>query len=103
MGEWEDSDSPYGTFDQGGNVWEWNEAILPGDSRGLRGGSFSSHAFTDDDAYLRASHRGFYYSPPQEQSYVGFRVVSVPEPSTFILLTMGAVGLLAYRSRRRRR
>ena len=25
MGEFENSESPYGTFDQGGNVWEWNE------------------------------------------------------------------------------
>ena len=24
VGEWEASASPYGTFDQGGNVWEWN-------------------------------------------------------------------------------
>ena len=24
------SDSPYGTFDQGGNVWEWNEAVVYG-------------------------------------------------------------------------
>ena len=28
VGEFQNSDSPYGTFDQGGNVWEWNEAIL---------------------------------------------------------------------------
>ena len=27
-GEFQNSDSPYGTFDQGGNVWEWNEAIM---------------------------------------------------------------------------
>ena len=33
--------SPNGTFDQGGNVWEWNEAIVDGTSRGLRGGSFN--------------------------------------------------------------
>ena len=26
VGAHENSDSPYGTFDQGGNVWEWNEA-----------------------------------------------------------------------------
>jgi hypothetical protein len=43
VGEWENSDSPYGTFDQGGNVWEWNEAIVTGETgsyRCLRGGSF---------------------------------------------------------------
>ena len=40
VGEFELSDSPYGTFDQGGNVWEWNETAVTSSSRGLRGGSF---------------------------------------------------------------
>jgi formylglycine-generating enzyme required for sulfatase activity len=35
---------PNGTVDQGGNVWEWNEAIVDGTSRGLRGGSFNVKA-----------------------------------------------------------
>ncbi len=34
--------SPYGTFDQGGNVGEWNEAHF-GSYRGVRGGSFDSY------------------------------------------------------------
>ena len=41
VGQFELSDSPYGTFDQGGNIYEWNEAILHESYRGFRGGSFS--------------------------------------------------------------
>ena len=41
-GDHENSGSPYGTFDQGGNVWEWNDSIVyQSDTytyRGLRGG-----------------------------------------------------------------
>lgn len=40
VGEFENSVSPYGTFDQGGNAWEWTEAVI-GDRRGIRGGSFN--------------------------------------------------------------
>ncbi|MHC4063105.1 MAG: formylglycine-generating enzyme family protein [Planctomycetota bacterium] len=65
------SDSPYGTFDQGGNVWEWNEAVI-GTNRGLRGGSFD---YWDD--LLHASDR--YGSGPTIETYsLGFRVSEVP-------------------------
>ena len=33
------SDSPYGTYDQGGNVWEWNEQIVSGSARGSGAGA----------------------------------------------------------------
>jgi hypothetical protein len=39
VGEFQNSDGPYGTFDQGSNVLEWNEAILCGSARGLGAGS----------------------------------------------------------------
>jgi formylglycine-generating enzyme required for sulfatase activity len=94
VGEFQNSDSPYGTFDQGGNVYEWNEAIISGACRGLRGGSFSSYYST-----LRAPYRYCYY-PTYEFFYVGFRVSEVPEPSSIIALAGGLVGLLGIRRRR---
>jgi len=99
VGEWENSDSPYGTFDQGGNVWEWNETLIDA-SRGWRGGSFSYLQFADS---LHASDRYYFLTlPPHEYNDIGFRVASVPEPTSITLLVCGALGLLAYRRRRRK-
>ncbi len=72
VGEFEWSDSPYGTFNQGGNVGEWNEATI-GSYRGLRGGSFNML-----DIFLPASFRGS-LDPASEHGNLGFRVSEVPE------------------------
>ncbi|MDO8588280.1 MAG: SUMF1/EgtB/PvdO family nonheme iron enzyme [Armatimonadota bacterium] len=99
VGEFQNSDSPYGTFDQGGNVWEWNEAIIdPGSfyaDRGVRGGSWNSGG-TDG---LLASYRPS-ITPTYEHDGFGFRVSEVPEPSSIIALACGVVGLLGIRRRR---
>jgi len=89
VGEWENSDSPYGTFDQGGNVWEWNEAILSGTHRGIRGGSLCYR-----DINLLASYRSS-GSPTNEYLSVGFRVVEIPEPTMFGLLVLGGLGMVS--------
>jgi formylglycine-generating enzyme len=87
--------SAYGTFGQGGNVWEWNEAILYQDanfaSRGLRGGSFSYGG-----SGLQSSYRSCWNYPSYEVDsyYFGFRVSEVPEPSSIIALLGGLAGLL---------
>jgi len=65
------SDSPYGTFDQGGNVWEWNEAVI-GSYRVLRGASFDYYDF-----HLHASSRSG-SNPTGEYGGIGFRVSEVP-------------------------
>ena len=82
--------SPYGTLGQGGNVWEWNESALDGSNsssselRVIRGGSWS---YTED--YLRSSAR-LNFAPAGAENVLGFRVASVPEPSTYALLLLGA-------------
>ena len=95
VGDYPKSTSPYGTLDQGGNVWEWNETIIDGSSRGQRGGSFDSLP-----EYLAAAHRSD-LDPSFESHNLGFRVASiVPEPSTGLLVATGLLGLATSRRRR---
>jgi sulfatase modifying factor 1 len=93
VGAYSLSGSPYGTFDQGGNVYEWNEAIVVFNSstyRGVRGGSFT---LFDDELTLEAMSRGF-TSPTIHAERFGFRVAAViPEPTTALLLASGLAGL----------
>ena len=93
VGEFQNSESPYNAFDQGGNVWEWNESVTIGSYRGLRGGSISK-----DDYYLRADLRFGSY-PTRENSDYGFRVSQVPEPGSMAVLALGVSGLLVRRRR----
>ena len=92
------SESPYGTFDQAGNVNEWNEAIIESGAsyRGFRGGSFRSR--TASSFFLHAAGRGS-GTPTWKLSYIGFRVVEVPEPGTLSLLALGGLAVLRRRKR----
>lgn len=87
-----DSESFFGTNDQAGNVWEWNDAII-GSSRGLRGGSWNNGT-----ASLAASNR-YNLGPTFEGSNVGFRVATVPEPSGHLLTIIAAYVCLTKRRR----
>ena len=91
-GEFQNSDSPYGTFDQAGNVVEWNESVS-GSQRGMRGGAFATYY----DGYLQARF-GFHWFPTYEDNVTGFRVASeVPEPATVMMLALAGITLLRRR------
>jgi len=90
--------SAYGAFDMSGNVREWNDLTgTAGSSRGLRGGGWVNGA-----SDLSSSVRGTASPSGEDGLHVGFRLVAVPEPSTWV---MGLAGLacVAWRSVRRRR
>ncbi|MBN1510729.1 MAG: SUMF1/EgtB/PvdO family nonheme iron enzyme [Phycisphaerae bacterium] len=87
-GQFHNSASPYGTFDQCGNVSEWNESTLWGLYRCLRGGAFHSPT-----RHLRASARDPYDTPTNEATGIGFRVSAVPEPTSLALLALGGIVL----------
>jgi formylglycine-generating enzyme required for sulfatase activity len=96
------SRSFYGTFDQSGNVYQWNDLDgTTGSSRGLRGGDW------DDGAPLYLSSAIRYSNVPSyEYTNIGFRLaspVAVPEPRSWVLALAGlASGGYAIVKRRQR-
>ena len=78
VGAYTQSVSPYGTFDQGGNVAEWTEAVLhrrvtaggiQAGRRAARGGNW-----THNSSCLSAAYRGCGNPPGQGPGDRGFRL-----------------------------
>lgn len=94
--------SPYGTMAQGGNLWEWTESAYDrvndsaNEVRQLRGGSWDNLSGLLEEGYVPG------FSPESQNVHngFGFRVASVPEPSSLSLLLAGGAVLMAGRRRR---
>jgi formylglycine-generating enzyme required for sulfatase activity len=94
VGAYTSASSPFGTFDQGGNVYEWNETVTTTPSyRGLRGGSWD-----DQESYLFAANH-LEQNPANEFNEWGFRIA--PEPSQLLIAATAVLTLAAERKRRR--
>jgi formylglycine-generating enzyme required for sulfatase activity len=102
VGAYTVSDSPYGTFDQGGNVWEWTEALI-GSSRGVDGASWSQASTATS---MIASSRAATNPSGEEFIALGFRVAAaiVPEATSLTVWVVGSIvlGCLAARQRNRK-
>lgn len=93
--------SPYGTMGQGGNLFEWEETEydLVNDSsssqRGVRSGCWFSGFLQLLDSYRDGAE------PTYVSDSIGFRVASIPEPSTLLLTITAFATLLTIRRSRR--
>jgi sulfatase modifying factor 1 len=97
VGAYTSSPSYYGTFDQGGNMYEWNETVVTAFSRGVRGGSWAT-----SPSDFSASSR-LYNNPTvgNANGYaIGFRVATVvPEPGTLAIAVMASTVLFLLKKR----
>lgn len=118
VGAYAESAGPSGTFDQGGNLWEWTEGMLES-SRGFRGGSW----YANEPSTLAAWTRNPYSASAHSLNF-GFRVGLVwvtptatptltptptvsptptPEPGAILQLVAGGLGLVFLSKRRMRK
>jgi formylglycine-generating enzyme required for sulfatase activity len=97
VGAFTQADSYYGTFDQGGNVWEWNDAYMGLWGRGRRGGTWGSW---EGDGLMATDRPYAFYS--SEFDGLGFRVATVPEPTAGASAMVGAAWMLSRRRRQPR-
>jgi len=84
VGEFENSLSPFGTFDQAGNVTEWTESRGTGTQRVARGGGWILNG-----ASMSSATRSPIASGGNGQNYVGLRLGYIPSPSAAAALAMG--------------
>ena len=82
VGEWENSGSAYGTFDQVGNLYEWTEEVHSTETkRLLRGGAHISGALD-----MQSRFRGWWFVPTDETYHMGFRVVRPTPPKGSVII-----------------
>ncbi len=93
--------SPYGVMGQGGNVWEWEETEYDLDQRQWfvcprgAGGRLELRPSSPTTCPPRSASS---VTPSESRSdLIGFRVASIPEPSSLLLGALGTLGLLLSR------
>ena len=82
VGSYSGASSPYGTFDQGGNVQEWTDSIVDESKRAVRGGWYNA-------SKGKAMLSTFRYptDSTKKQTSIGFRVSSMATLSVGAMLS----------------
>ena len=104
VGAYTGTTSPYGAFDMGGDVFQWDEAMINGTDREVRGGSFSDTSFgLRSSKHVSGDPAGWPFNIGFRMANIPTGYVVVPEPSTSVLAALGLASFLAWGWRRRRR
>jgi formylglycine-generating enzyme required for sulfatase activity len=98
VGVFASSPGPFGTYDMGGDLWQWDEASIDNEYRGARGAPWGGV----DYHYLASSARIVGDEPSNAPIDSGFRMAAnVPEPSALGLLLACTATLLPFTRRKR--
>jgi formylglycine-generating enzyme required for sulfatase activity len=89
--------SAYGAFDMTGNVWEWTSTAANTAVLWTRGAAWD----TADNGTLMSSANRSNQATTTQVNTLGFRLVSVPEPSTYALTAMCTLAMGGLMARRR--
>jgi formylglycine-generating enzyme required for sulfatase activity len=93
--------TPYGVMGGAANVWDWVESSFDGANtnasanRTFRGGAYGQGALLIQSSYRQS------VAPATSAADMGFRVASVPEPSTYALFLLGAGAAYLWKRRKR--
>ena len=89
VGAYVNSPGPYGTFDQGGELFQWTDTLI---SAGYSGFAMMDSSWESSSSNeLRSNNTVYPWSPIDQYNFTGFRVAEVPEPSTPCLLATAVV------------
>ena len=91
--------SSYGTMGQGGNVREWIETSISGLNISTTENRPTLGGFYGDVVGVLSSTNRASFAHTTENPNIGFRVASVPEPSTYALLLLGAGAMYLWKRR----
>ena len=90
VGTYVNSASPYGTFDQGGEVFQWTDTPFT-ESWGA-GFDLPNSSFESSSSELKSTNTIYSWSPESSvYEFVGFRVAEVPEPGSITLFIAGVI------------
>ncbi len=103
-----DSPGPWGTFDQGGELFQWTDTYFYTSAYGedYWGYAMPNSSWESNVSELESTNTVWPWSPSDDFNFLGFRVAeeTVPEPPSICLLTscLFALGAAAIVRRRRR-